>query len=297
MSTCICFQLWAVISIALVMTSLVILAIDTLPALREVPGGELNFTGIPAHRRAAYFYYNTLPVAELVYLDFTVSVLLLLEFILRFISCPRKIYFLKSLENALFFFSLLPTVTTSGLYFIKDDGYAFTDSDSFRTFMDIFRPLRALRVVCLLRYGQYFSAVRVVMITVRYSIRPIGLILLLLLALSLFYGTLMFHAELDRGTFPTIPLGVWWAIVTITTIGYGDFFPTSTAGYIIASVCTITGLIVITLPIAIISMNFNRHETAMSRIIVRKHSIKSIISHEISTNRNNNCNPAFNVYE
>lgn len=51
--------------------------------------------------------------------------------------------------------------------------------------------------------------------------------------------------------------GYWWAVVTMTTVGYGDYYPESTAGYVVAFFCAITGVIFTALPVAVIGSNFN----------------------------------------
>lgn len=254
----------------IVFTSMIILLLDTLPAVREAGVGGLNYTMVPDYDTTSYFYHNTLPMPELVYLDFALCVILLVEYMLRLISCPNKLHFLKRLENTLFAISLFPIMITTGLQFIKHDRNKFIHGDDFDTFIDVTQTLRVLRVMCLFRYGQYFPDVRVVLVTIRNSGRLICLVCFSLLVLSLFYGTLLFHAELHRGTIPTIALGVWWAFVTMTTVGYGDFYPTSALGYVIGSLCAVSGLIIITLPIAVIGINFNRYEAAMLRINRRK---------------------------
>ena len=60
-----------------------------------------------------------------------------------------------------------------------------------------------------------------------------------------------------------IPQGLWWAVVTMTTVGYGDMHPVSTGGYLVGTVCAITGLVVVAMPVPIIVQNFGRYYYAV----------------------------------
>jgi ABC-type phosphate transport system permease subunit len=63
----------------------------------------------------------------------------------------------------------------------------------------------------------------------------------------------------EPSTFPNMLYGIWWAIVTLTTVGYGDHVPKSAGGQIIGSLCAICGIIVLAMPVAMIVANFNSY--------------------------------------
>ena len=77
----------------------------------------------------------------------------------------------------------------------------------------------------------------------------------------LMFSSLIYYAEfaIEGSHFENIPLGFWWAAVTMTTVGYGDLYPQSAQGYIIGGVCALAGLVIAGLPIPIISNNFNKY--------------------------------------
>lgn len=100
----------------------------------------------------------------------------------------------------------------------------------------------------------------------------------MLLLSVLVFASLVYYAELitsgpdDVNDFRHIPLGFWWAIVTMTTLGYGDVVPRSGLGYVIGSLCAISGVLVIALPVPIIVNSFTLYYT---------HAQVSIICHSI----------------
>ena len=74
---------------------------------------------------------------------------------------------------------------------------------------------------------------------------------------SLIFGCLVYYVELMNDTFDGIGYGIWWALVTMTTVGYGDFYPVSALGYATGSVCAVMGIMLMALPIPVIAGNFD----------------------------------------
>ena len=77
----------------------------------------------------------------------------------------------------------------------------------------------------------------------------------------LVFSTLIFYAErkgpmMESDTFPTIPIGFWWSIITMTTVGYGDISPKSALGYCIGAICALCGVLLLALTIPVLSNNF-----------------------------------------
>ncbi|CAI9732659.1 potassium voltage-gated channel protein Shaw-like [Octopus vulgaris] len=68
------------------------------------------------------------------------------------------------------------------------------------------------------------------------------------------FATFMYYAEDHNIT--TIPLGLWWALITMTTVGYGDIYPTSNVGYLVGSLCAVTGLFMVGFTVPIIVNHF-----------------------------------------
>lgn len=85
-------------------------------------------------------------------------------------------------------------------------------------------------------------------------------------SLATLFGSAVFLAEVlsDHFTMSSIPYGMWYAIVTMTTVGYGDLVPASSVGRLIGTLCALSGVIVMALPIAVIASSFTCYHDNMS---------------------------------
>ena len=84
----------------------------------------------------------------------------------------------------------------------------------------------------------------------------------------------MFSFEIESDMFPTTQITMWWTVITMTTVGYGDFYPVSTFGYVVGVVCAITGIIVLALPVAAISGTFSNLFSRNSELQRHKQAVK-----------------------
>ena len=93
------------------------------------------------------------------------------------------------------------------------------------------------------------------------SYKELSLLLLFVGMGMLIFGTLAYFAEKDVvGTkYTSIPESMWWAIQTMTSVGYGDLFPTTLMGKLIGSCCGVSGILVMALPIPIVVENFGAY--------------------------------------
>lgn len=121
--------------------------------------------------------------------------------------------------------------------------------------LGILRMLRLLRFLKLSRYSPAMHTLIRVLKNERKAL--IGAALLLMMAL-LFSSTLMYHLESQAqpAKFGSIPESMWWAITTLTTVGYGDATPITTAGRLLGGLTMVFGLCILALPVAIISTGF-----------------------------------------
>ncbi len=118
--------------------------------------------------------------------------------------------------------------------------------------------LRLLRIFRLLKLARYSTAVSLLGATIyarRAELIATGLLMFLILMIG---STLMFFAEREAqpDKFPDIPTAMWWAVITLTTIGYGDVFPITTLGKVIGGFIAIFGIGFVALPTGIISVGF-----------------------------------------
>merc|ERR1711879_487353 len=93
---------------------------------------------------------------------------------------------------------------------------------------------------------------------IRQSLRELGLMLMLILISSLCFAI----EEGEASGFTSIPTGIYWVVITMTTVGYGDIYPITGLGKLVGSMCAISGVLVMSLPIPIIAGNFEKfHKT------------------------------------
>ncbi len=123
------------------------------------------------------------------------------------------------------------------------------------------RVIRALRIMRLLRIaklGRYYAALRVIHRVIRNQKEELVLTMSVLLILLVISSALMFHAETaaQPENFPDIPTTMWWSIVTLTTVGYGDVYPVTAIGRVLAAIIAVFGIGMVALPAGIIGSGF-----------------------------------------
>lgn len=126
--------------------------------------------------------------------------------------------------------------------------------------MDL-RVVRALRIVRLLRIlklGRYNSALREIGRAISSKREELILTTIVLVLLLIISSSLMYFAEnqAQPEAFPDIPSAMWWSVVTLTTVGYGDVYPITLAGKVLASVIAVLGIGMVALPTGIIGASF-----------------------------------------
>lgn len=120
-------------------------------------------------------------------------------------------------------------------------------------FLDVIKVLRMLRIFRVLKMAQYVGEADLLMNALVASRRKIGIFIVAVLTIVVILGSLMYIIEGEANGFTSIPRSVYWAIVTLTTVGYGDISPQTNLGQALAAVIMIIGYSIIAVPTGIIT--------------------------------------------
>ena len=168
------------------------------------------------------------------------TILFTIEYLLRLISVGRPLAYATSFYGIVDFLSILPTYLS---IFIPGAQY----------FM-IIRLLRVLRIFRILKLVQYLGEARLLMQALRASRRKIIVFLLVVLILVTIFGSLIYLIEDPKDGFTSIPKSIYWSIVTLTTVGYGDISPKTDLGQLLSAVIMIIGYGIIAVPTGIVTV-------------------------------------------
>ena len=194
----------------------------------------------------------------LLILDCVTVVFFTVELILRFLFSPCKRKFFKHFLHICDAVSLLPCYGILTLFFIR---YADMGSDALARVVVIMSCIRIIRIFRLFHIAKHIATVRMIGESLKESYWELLILLILLTTASVFYASLLFYVELYIENIEHIPSAIWWALITMTTVGYGDYYPISAGGYVIASLCCLTGILIVALPTPIIVNNFSQLHT------------------------------------
>ena len=257
--------------------------IETLMNITENIGKLVNMDN-----PKAVYYATTYHPAWWSIIDWALLGYFTIEFVLRLITCPNKLTFFKNWLNIVDIFLNLFMWTRFGL---ERNLSVVWKSVVVAWILGISYCVVSLRLLRIFRIGKQFSELQVMMMSMRDSARELLLMLFCFLVTAVFYANIIFYAEYhEPTTFQTPFAGLWWAVVTMTTVGYGDVVPKSMLGKIIGSACAIKGLLMLAMPLAIIATKFNAHYQKMkdiqkfNKIFPRKRKNKELEYNDIYTN-------------
>jgi voltage-gated potassium channel len=119
--------------------------------------------------------------------------------------------------------------------------------------LSVVRALRLLRVIRILKLGRYVVEAEYLTRSLKASLHKILIFIGFVVTIILIMGTLMFIIEGPENGFTSIPVGMYWAIVTLTTVGFGDIYPVTPLGQFVSSLIMLLGYAIIAVPTGIIS--------------------------------------------
>lgn len=198
--------------------------------------GVVIFDSVPSINAR---YGNYLLIAEWIFTG-----LFTIEYLMRLWVSPRPLRYARSFYGVVDFLAIAPTYLA--LMFPTT------------RFLIAVRILRVARVFRILKLTEYVEESSVLMQALRASRHKITVFITTVLTVVVVTGSLMYVIEGAEAGFTSIPQGIYWAIVTMTTVGYGDLSPQSPLGKMLASVLMVAGYGIIAVPTGIMTLEIDR---------------------------------------
>ena len=208
--------------VALFMTigvSVSAIMLESVPSIVSIPGVSSWFQGI----------------------ELITTLLFTIEYLLRIWCSPKPGHYIRSFYGAIDLVSTLP-------FYLA---ILFPATGTFA----VIRALRLLRIFRVLKLSRFLVEGNLLWQSLLRSSRKIGVFLFTVILLCVVMGTVMYTIEGPENGFSSIPLSIYWAIVTLTTVGYGDIAPGTVLGQFIASVIMILGYAIIAVPTGIVTVD------------------------------------------
>lgn len=176
---------------------------------------------------------------ELKIIEWIVTGVFTIEYFTRIWLVRRPIKYITSFYGIIDLLAILPTYLS----------IFFTVGHS----LMVIRALRLLRIFRILKLSQYTKAGRYILNAIWSNREKIGIFFVFVITLSVIIGTIMYLIEGEANGFTDIPTSIYWAIVTLTTVGYGDIAPVTGLGKFFASLVMILGYAIIAVPTGIVT--------------------------------------------
>lgn len=172
-------------------------------------------------------------------LEWVFTIVFSIEFILRLITIKNPWRYIFSFLGLIDILSIIPSYLS--IFFVGAESLL------------VLRALRLLRIFRIFKLSHFLSEMQFLGIAIKGSLRKISIFMLIVIMLVIILGSIMYLAEGGKNGFTNIPESIYWAIVTITTVGYGDITPATTMGKLVASLIMLIGYAIIAVPTGILT--------------------------------------------
>ncbi|EOD9425960.1 ion transporter [Vibrio harveyi] len=212
-----------------IITSLVVLILESLPSVMTEWSRELR------------------------YIEYTFTVLFTIEYLLRLYCSPKPKSYATSFYGVVDLLAILPTYLA--IFFPG------------ASFMGVVRLLRVMRIFRILKLVRYLQDSNILLRSLLMARRKILIFFSTVGILVTIFGALIFVIEGPHNGFTSIPKSIYWAIVTITTVGYGDMVPQTHLGKAIASLTMLLGYSILAVPTGIITAELSNEMNAHKQLV------------------------------
>lgn len=177
-------------------------------------------------------------------LEWIFTTLFTIEYILRLVAVKNRLRYATSFFGIVDLLAVLPTyisILLPGMQYLL-----------------VIRILRILRIFRVFKLAQYVGEASILIRALRSSGRKIAVFLFTLSTLVVVFGSLLYVIEGEANGFTSIPKSIYWAIVTLTTVGYGDISPQTNLGQAVAAIIMIMGYSIIAVPTGVVTVELSR---------------------------------------
>lgn len=203
-----------------ILLSILVVLLDSVPKIHAIYG--------------AYFHV----------VEWTFTVLFTIEYILRILVFKKRWKYVFSVLGIIDLLSILPTYL----------GIFYADYQ----YLIVLRSLRLLRIFRIFKLWRFMEASSFIVKALYNSYRKIMFFMMFLVLLVIVIGSLMYIIEADSPGFESIPNSMYWAVVTITTVGYGDVAPVTSVGKFLSVIVMLCGYSIIAVPTGILTSEMAR---------------------------------------
>lgn len=239
-----------VMSVFFICVSILSFCLKTHPNMR-VPAIK-NITVDTSENTVAWTLdkIQTNPHDAFFYIECVCNAWFTFEIIIRFVASPSKLDFVRGAVNIIDF--------TATLSFYID--LTLQKLASHLENADILEFFSIIRIMRLFKLTRHSAGLKILIQTFKASAGELILLVFFLVLGIVIFASLVYYAERIQSNpdndFNSIPLGLWWALVTMTTVGYGDMVPKTYAGMFVGALCALAGVLTIALPVPVIVSNF-----------------------------------------
>nr|XP_050863000.1 potassium voltage-gated channel protein Shaker isoform X2 [Vespula vulgaris] len=253
----------AIISVFVILLSIVIFCLETLPEFKHYKVFNTTTNGTKIEEDEVpditdpFFLIETICI---IWFTFELSV--------RFLACPNKFNFFRDVMNIIDIIAIIPYFITLATVVAEEEDtlnlpkapVSPQDKSTNQAMsLAILRVIRLVRVFRIFKLSRHSKGLQILGRTLKASMRELGLLIFFLFIGVVLFSSAVYFAEVGKhnSQFKSIPDAFWWAVVTMTTVGYGDMRPVGVWGKIVGSLCAIAGVLTIALPVPVIVSNFN----------------------------------------
>lgn len=189
--------------------------------------------------------------------EWAFTIVFTFEYILRIMLVKKPFNYIFSFFGIIDFLAIIPTYLS--LFFVGSQ------------YLIVIRALRLLRVFRVLKFTRYTNALYVLIDSLKASKYKIAVFFGAVITMVIILGSLMYLIEGEQSGFTSIPRSVYWAIVTLTTVGYGDIAPQTVVGQAFASIIMVIGYAVIAVPTGIITVEMYKTKAGNTQVCANCH--------------------------